>query len=166
MTRLMASTAAVLILSATASAQFPSTRPAGPLSGGIGSSPSTPGFSPYLNLSRGGSSAAANYYGIVRPQLSMQSSIQALQQQEAAGFAQEDPLTSGMVVGTRVRFLNTSGYFLNLNGGTRSPTSGGVGPALGQGLVSHGIGTGLGGMSGAFGSAPGSRGGGSRGPKN
>ena len=105
MRKIVGSLALMLIASASASAQFLPTRPSGPLAGGIGSSPSTPGFSPYLNLSRGGNSAAANYYGIVRPQLNMQSSIQALQQQEAAGLPQEDPLISGMVVGTRVRSL-------------------------------------------------------------
>src|SRR5688500_4172615 len=40
-----------------------------------------PAVSPYLHLNRGGSSAAVNFFGIVRPQLDNQRSIQQLQQQ-------------------------------------------------------------------------------------
>jgi hypothetical protein len=88
--------------------------------GGFGQSNSN--VSPYLNLLRGGASgsAAVNYYGIVRQQQSLQSSIQNLQQQQFAA-SQSDPngpgdgLPTGITVGTRVRFLNTQPYFLNLN---------------------------------------------------
>jgi hypothetical protein len=41
----------------------------------------TPTFSPYLNLGRGGNEAL-NYYGLVRPQVQAQQSIQQLQQQQ------------------------------------------------------------------------------------
>jgi hypothetical protein len=109
------------------------TRP--PAIGGIGtSSPGLgTGFSPYLNLNRGGgNSAAQNLYGIVRPQLSVQQSIQSLQQQQAALAGgtpgQDDALiVQGTTVGTRVRFLNTGGYFLNLAGGTSQATTAGTG---------------------------------------
>lgn len=104
-----------------------------PTVGGIGTAPAGfgPGFSPYLNLNRGGNSAAQNLYGIVRPQLGFQSSIQALQQQAGTAGGTPGPdesrMIPGVVVGTRVRFLNTGGYFLNLAGGTSQSSAGGTG---------------------------------------
>jgi hypothetical protein len=90
-----------------------------PLGGGIGSGAGSVG-SPYLNLLRGGSGAAINYYGIVRPQQNLQMSLQGLQQQMFSGGGEQDDAQAspGVILGTRVRFLNTGGYFLNLNGGT------------------------------------------------
>ena len=126
-------TIAVLGLCGDSPAQGPM-KPSGsglPAVGGIGSSTSGtgPGFSPYLNLTRSGNSAAANLYGIVRPQLSMQSSLRSLEQQANAGSVGDRSLDDGqgVVVGPRVRFLNTGGYFLNLSGGTSQPLSGGLG---------------------------------------
>jgi hypothetical protein len=126
------------------------TRP--PAIGGIGTpSPGIgTGFSPYLNLNRGGNSAAQNLYGIVRPQMSMQQSIQSLQQQQAtlAGGGtpgQDDALTAqGIVVGTRVRFLNTGGYFQNLAGGTSATATGFnfTRPQTGMTGMTTGLGTG------------------------
>jgi hypothetical protein len=43
---------------------------------------STPGFSPYLNLLRGGNQAV-NYYGLVLPEIKAMNSIQQLQEQVA-----------------------------------------------------------------------------------
>jgi hypothetical protein len=178
MKRFSTSVLAILLLTAAAQAQF-LPRPGGPtagatgspLSGGIGMAPPTAGFSPYLNLTRGGS-AAVNYYGIVRPQLSFQSQMQAVQaqQQQAGGasFEPDNPLTPGLVVGTRVRFLNTAPYFLNLQGGA---TTGGTtairGAGASQGMSGSGIGTGLGSTAGGFGSAGGGShsGTGMRGPR-
>ena len=134
--------AGVLILGSAAEAQF-LPRPgsnsgsagspgASPTIGGIGSAPSAGGFSPYLNLTRGGNSAAVNYYGIVRPQINFQNSIQSIQQQQQQGSGNgmeaDDPTMPFMVLGTRARFLNTSGYFLNLGGSTMS-----AGPGTGSG---------------------------------
>ncbi len=165
MKRFTASATAILLLTAAAQAQF-LPRPGGsgssgagsPLSGGIGMAPPTAGFSPYLNLTRGGS-AAVNYYGIVRPQISFQSQMQAVQaqQQQAGGasFEPDNPLTPGLVVGTRVRFLSTAPYFLNLSGGA---TTGGTTAIRGagalQGLSGQGISAG-GSTSGGLGSSNG-----------
>jgi len=139
MLRSIASTVAVLlIVGSAAQAQFlprpgassgGAGTPGGSSAfGGIGSAPSAGGFSPYLNLTRGGNSAAVNYYGIVRPQMSFQNSIQSLQQQgqQGAGNGTEadDSTMPFMVVGTRARFLNTSGYFLNLGGSTMGTGAG------------------------------------------
>ena len=162
--------AAALICSAAATAQFLPSRPTtgSPLSGGIGTAPASAGFSPYLNLARGGNSAAVNYYGIVRPQINMQAQLQNLQQQQtsgAASFEPDDPSMPGLVVGTRVRFLSTSGYFLNLQGGTttQGATSGGYGGgasgrsgSAAQGSQGSGLSTGLGGFGTGTGSSRGS----------
>src|SRR5712692_8216297 len=57
-----------------------------------GMSPYTrPAYSPYLNLNRFGSSAAQNYYGIVRPEL--QANAELLQLQQRLG-AQQQAITS------------------------------------------------------------------------
>ncbi len=157
MRRTLLATIVLLAVAASARAQVGTgpapTRP--PAIGGIGAP--TPGigtgFSPYLNLNRGGNSAAQNLYGIVRPQMSMQQSIQALQQQQAilAGGGtpgQDDALAAqGIVVGTRVRFLNTGGYFQNLAGGTTMSSAGGAGftftrPQAGTTGMTIGLGTG------------------------
>lgn len=191
MKRYMLTTAALMLLAGVVQAQFlnrPGSSGSGggapggsSLGGGIGSAPTSGGFSPYLNLNRGGNTAALNYYGIIRPQMNFQSSLQSLsqQQQQTAGMMQDDPLMPGIVVGTRPRFLNTSGYFLNINGGTAPGMAGGAaagpggqtqsgfgtGPqstATGSGLGAGGFGSGTGGSSG-LGTSPGGRTG-SRGP--
>src|SRR5688572_13252675 len=53
-----------------------------------------PSVSPYLNLPRGGSSAANNYYNLVRPQFANQAAINQLtlqtgQNQQAIGAVQQ-----------------------------------------------------------------------------
>lgn len=119
-------------------AQFP----AGPQLG----APSRPTFSPYLNLTRGGSSAAINYYGIVRPQFQARAAFQSLEQQAAANRqAINDlgaPATGLPDTGHGVAFLNTGGYFMNLNPGRgigAQGFGGGGGTSFGsQGLTSGG----------------------------
>ena len=164
----------VLAVATSAAAQAPTRPPAGGgLGGGIGGSPATSGFSPYLNISRGGGSAAVNYYGIVRPQLSLQASVQSLQQQQTAlTGGQDDGSVPGLVTGTRARFLNTGGYFLNLNGGTTPAVRSGFGAQSGTGTASSGSAAGSslrgtfgGSGAGTFGSSGGGRGG-LRGPRN
>src|SRR4051812_28420295 len=61
-----------LCLPSAASAQY-----APPTGTGFGG---RPGYSPYLNLTRGGNQAA-NYYGLVRPELYARNALQGLQQQ-------------------------------------------------------------------------------------
>ncbi len=158
---------AFLVLAATAKAQMP-TRPmpvnsglsggfSPPTIGGIGSSQrgSGPGFSPYLNLNRGGNSPAANLYGIVRPQQSFQNSLNALQNQVATGGQAVDDMGAGIVTGTRVRFLNTGGFFLNMAGGTSGPA--------GAAMLNRPQPTSIGGTAGLGGSFGASRGGATRG---
>jgi hypothetical protein len=168
-----------ILVATSANAQFLPNRPppGSPLSGGIGSAPSTAGFSPYLNLAQGGNSAAVNYYGIVRPQVSMQSQLQTLQAQQQAGgsasYEPDDPTMPGLVVGTRVRFLNTGGYFLNLQGGTPSQGATGGGFAAGMsgrsgggtGMATAGTGSLFGSGLSGFGTGLGGNRSGSRGPK-
>lgn len=145
------------------------------LSGGIGNSMGSPSFSPYLNITRGGNSAAVNYYGIVRPQQSFAGALQSLQSQNMAGGQNnaEDALSQGVTVGTRVRFLNTNGYFQNINGGTTNmsaaggntlpvnrPNSNTIG-----GMGNSNLRGGFGNQSGGFGTPTGGTGG-TRGPRN
>lgn len=122
------------------------------LSGGIGTTPSGAGFSPYLNLFSGNRSAAVNLYGIVRPQQSLQQGIQNLQASYIAGSPSEEAQAGVAVIGTKVRFLNTGGYFLNLSGGTTPLSSGGGGSGF------SGPQTGAGGGLNSFGNLPSSSG--------
>jgi len=79
-----------------------------------------PAFSPWLNLNRPGASAAVNYYGLVRPQFTVNSSIYQLEQQTGAlQQAQQQP--AGAVselppTGHASGFLNHSKYFLTRGG--------------------------------------------------
>src|SRR5262245_3465947 len=106
MWRFSATAIAVVFLAAAAQAQFLPQRPAAPLgsplSGGIGAPATPPGFNPYLNLLRGGNSAAVNYYGLVRPQQNVQAQLQAIQAQQQQGMAStsepDDPTVPGLVV--------------------------------------------------------------------
>ena len=94
--------------------------------------------SPYLLLGRGGAAGGASpgltYYGLVRPVQDFRSSISNLQGQlagtqgELSGLETGLNASAGAATGTRLRFLNTGGYFLNMQGGTS--TGGGVGFAL------------------------------------
>jgi hypothetical protein len=73
----------------------------------------TTGLSPYLNLLRGGNQAV-NYYGLVRPELQAQASIQQLQ--EAVARPQVSvvaPPTNQVqsVTGHTTRFMQYSQYF-------------------------------------------------------
>jgi hypothetical protein len=77
-----------------------------------------PVVSPYLNLNRGGSPPAINYYGIVRPQIENHQAIQGLQQQvqttqtqlqnQTGAMANEEMAPTGRAVGG---YLNYTHYF-------------------------------------------------------
>ena len=135
------------LMSGSANAQFP---------GNPGVGTPRPAFSPYLNLNRSGNSPAINYFGIVRPQFQALSTFQSLDQQSAANRqAISDAGTQATALpttGHTVSFLNTSGYFMNLN-----PVQGGQGFG-GQGQYSFG---GSGFLQG--GARPGGQAGGGRG---
>src|SRR5262245_19709250 len=85
-----------------------------------------PAFSPWLNLNRQGNSAALNYYGLVRPQFTVNNSIYQLQQQTGAlQQEQQQPATTVAELpptGHASGFLNHTKYFLNRGGAT--PLSG------------------------------------------
>jgi hypothetical protein len=75
---------------------------------------SRPVVSPYINLLRAGNPTAVNYYGIVRPQLQYNSSIQQLQQQTASNRAALGEVEAAVGVpatGHSTAFLNYSHYF-------------------------------------------------------
>jgi hypothetical protein len=111
----VAAGAVLLLAGDRASAQFPA-GPGGPI--GPPAPTSRPAFSPYLNLTRNGTSPAINYFGLVRPQMAAQQSFQSLQQQ-IGGIRQAEVQALGAVnpelplTGQPVYFLNTGGYFLN-----------------------------------------------------
>jgi hypothetical protein len=106
-----------------------------------------PTVSPYLNLLRPGSSPAINYYGLVRPQVDFQQSIQALQMQ-MSGVQQTQDMMRGMDAGATghpVYFLNYGGYFQTTTGGRPVGTTGvGVGNRTGTGINVPGTATGYG----------------------
>jgi hypothetical protein len=122
--------------------------------------PSRPTVSPYLNINRGGTSPAINYYGIVRPQVQTQQDFQQVQQQltaqAAVGPGPETamPLTTGSLgatplvstTGHPVSYFNYSHYFPGIlnRGGMRTGVSGGISAGQGGGLLPPVVGVGLG----------------------
>jgi hypothetical protein len=83
--------------------------------------PGTPGptLSPYLNLLRSGSSATANYYGLVRPQFQTLAGYQSLQQQVGRLQGPGEQVTAGAeevaITGRGASFLNHGSYFMTTN---------------------------------------------------
>jgi hypothetical protein len=114
--------ASLWLETATAQPPFPGSTP-GPYT--------QPAVSPYLNLTRRGSSAGVNYFGLVRPQLEFRNAYRELQQQSVNnqfGTAQSsDPQTGLPHTGHTAVFLNTGGYFLNNLGGAGQRTTGTIG---------------------------------------
>jgi len=88
---------------------------------GVGAAPPGPTVSPYINLLRAGNSPAANYYGLVRPQLQTNAGLQSLQQQflSAQGRPPGGPDLSDdmLVTGHAAVFMNLGGYFQSTTGG-------------------------------------------------
>jgi hypothetical protein len=109
-------TALLALIANEAAAQGPAFRP-GP-SGNSYMPTDSPAVSPYLNLLRSGSSTAVNYYGLVRPAIDTQASINNLQQQvgglsaPGSGMGSSGELPA-LVTGSSVRFMSTGNYFLS-----------------------------------------------------
>lgn len=127
--RVLIATAAVLALHSLT---------AGVAAGQVGGfRPATrPTTSPYLNLLRNnGGIPAVNYYGLVRPELQMRNNLQDLQQQVTAnrqavnGLSTDQGLPGTGVVGS---FLNTGGYFMNMNAAGMSGGTSGVRAGTGR----------------------------------
>jgi hypothetical protein len=105
--------------------------------------PLRPPISPYLNLLRLGGGPALNYYNLVRPQQQLFAGINNLQQQVAANRALA---TAAMAVGAdptlpetgkATMFMNTGGYFMNMNpigGAAAAPGVGRMGAGMGAGV--------------------------------
>jgi hypothetical protein len=91
---------------------------------------SSPTVSPYVNLARSGNSAAANYYGIVRPQIDFRNALKNYQQSVNANLqalaAPVDPETGIPQTGHVAVFQNTGGYFNNPTGSTLRSATGGA----------------------------------------
>jgi len=113
----------------------------------LGLDPATnPPVSPYLNLVRPGSSPAINYYGIVRPQVDLQQSLQGLQSQVLGVQQAQDMLRAGDsgTTGHPAYFLNYGGGFLKTTG--RPPANASLwmgertGASIGQPPTSGGYG--------------------------
>jgi hypothetical protein len=112
----------------------------------------SPVVSPYINLLRQNNPAYLNYYGLVRPQVGFQNSIQGLEQQvntlgDATGLQPTGPGGLG-VTGHPVAFVNYLHYYTNPYG--RTGFAGGAGRAGG-----FGGGLGTGGTAGTGGGTPG-----------
>jgi hypothetical protein len=91
-----------------------------------------PVFSPYLNLVRGGTNAAINYYGLVRPEIQTNQALRTLRgdvNANASALSQEQ-LNALPTTGHQVQFLNTTHYFFNTTGA-------GAASALGLGARSQ-----------------------------
>lgn len=95
-----------------------------------------PTFSPYLNLLRGGNSAAFNYYGLVRPEQNALRTFQGLQSGVANNQAAINTFigNSGPIgsTGMPTQFMNYGAYFMNagMMGQGTGPTAGaGGGPS-------------------------------------
>jgi len=74
---------------------------------------SSPVYSPYLNLFRSGGSITSNYYGLVRPQLDAQASLNQLQRQIQYGnqSALVQTVDPGVVTGQLAGFQTQAVYF-------------------------------------------------------
>jgi len=76
-----------------------------------------PAVSPYLNMTRGGTNVATDYYGIVRPQLETQQTLQNLQSgltqvQTDVATVHENTANNPMTEsGHNITFFNYSHYF-------------------------------------------------------
>jgi hypothetical protein len=98
------------VASGRASAQGPFGRP--------GVAPfSQPTVSPYLNLLRGDTPAAINYYGLVRPEFAALQNFTNLQQEinlnrSLLSSTAGESFTGIPISGHPAYFLNTGGYFL------------------------------------------------------
>lgn len=84
--------------------------------------PSTPlgyqSFSPYLNMARGGTNAAINYYGLVKPQMQAQQQFynlnqqtQALEQQQQTMMGLGGSNNASSTTGHTTYFGNYSHYY-------------------------------------------------------
>jgi hypothetical protein len=95
---------------------------------------SRPAYSPYLNLLRPDSSLVNNYYGLVRPQINFQNSLQQLDAQQALGGNQQaGPPESQFLppTGRGARFMTQSRYFLTNGAGGLGGGGGGLGGGVG-----------------------------------
>ncbi len=92
-----------------------------------------PAYSPYLNLLRSGNPTFQNYYGLVRPQIQANQSIQSLQgqlQSTNALIASNSTGTDGSalpVTGQTFGYMNHRGYFQNNRNGGVNGGGGGAG---------------------------------------
>jgi hypothetical protein len=76
-----------------------------------------PVISPFLNLNRSGASPGINYFGLVRPQLQLQSELTQLQTQVTTQqYLDNTALTNRPITdtGTGAGFMNYNRYFLNV----------------------------------------------------
>lgn len=102
----------------------------------------TPAFSPYLNLLRGGSSPAINYYGIVRPEITFANSLYQLEGQQNQLQAQQNELgnqqgalaaqTTLPATGHASGFMTQSKFFMTSGGQGQANNfaPGGFGPQI------------------------------------
>jgi hypothetical protein len=79
-----------------------------------------PAFSPYLNLLRRDAPLVTQYYGLVRPQINFQNSIQQLDAQQAQTSAQQTAFENILTLpptGHAARFMTQSAYFMTQGAG-------------------------------------------------
>ena len=128
MNRLRWLAVAVLMLGTVGTAHAQPAVPTGPVT--------RPTTSPYLNLLRGGNSAAFNYYGLVRPEQNALRNFQGLQSGVANNqsaintfIGNSGPLGS---TGMQTQFMNYGAYFMNagmIGQGTGPMAGAGGGPS-------------------------------------
>jgi len=104
-----------------AEAQFTYQRPQTNLFG-------APGVSPYLNMLRPGANPAINYYGLVKPQMNTNQSIQELQHYtfglNSANQANAEDPNRMSNTGHAVQFFNYGNYFPMATAGRNGGTTG------------------------------------------
>jgi hypothetical protein len=96
-----------------------------------------PAFSPYLNLNRAGTSAAVNYFGLVRPEIQFRNALFQNQmdiagnQQAISNLATAGPITTGHHAGfmTQWRYFMTTGVGAPTSAFRRTLMSQGTTPA-------------------------------------
>jgi hypothetical protein len=117
--------------------------------------PYNPPISPYINIIRGGSSPAVNYFNIVQPQMEFNNAIGSLAGQQNAG-TQGGGTGTAVPTGHPIAFGNFSPYY-NPRGALAYYGGGFGGGGMGGGM--GGMGGGMGGMGGGMGGMGGGMGG-------
>ena len=99
-----------------------------------------PGFSPYLNILRGGSSPAINYYGIVRPEITFGNSMYQLGVQQNMLQGQQGQLNNQQTALAAFTTLPGTGHTAGFQTQSRYFMTNGAQGGMGNAFAPGGLG--------------------------